>query len=143
MTYVPPTTADVFNERFDKIEKVIPYNPLWTNGTGYYDYAVGYRVKEGVEPVKLEPGEEAKSTSDAPNNRKLIFMGTALGTAVFFERYTDGADGVIVRNVSPKLGSLKLINDGALTHDELTWIFGWDASDNIGSRLAEAFPTKK
>ncbi len=145
-TYIAPTAGDILIERFNLIEKVIPFNPEWANGTGYYDHAIkdssGQITKDYSQTVSLEPGEEAKCVSDAPNNRRMIFMGTPLGTAVFFERYTDGKDGVVVRNLPSKLEQLKVVSRGSLSADDIQNIFSYGIEDNLGRRLANAFPSK-
>ena len=123
-------TTNFFNSRFDSIEKEIPYDPAWNNNTGYFD---------GATKIELAPGEEAKSVTPAPNNRKIIFMGTQLGTAVFFERYTDGANGVITRNLPRRLENVGVIPTGQLSYDVLSNIFSYGSSDNLGSRLARYF----
>lgn len=128
-------TGGNFIERYNKIEKSIPFNKDWNNGTGYYDGA--------VHDVKLEPGEEAKSISPMPNNRRIIFIGTQLGTIVLFERYTNGADGVIVKNISGAMRRLSIIPDGQVGYDALSNILSYGPEDNIGARLARVFDLKK
>lgn len=127
-------TADLFNTRYNKISKEIPFDPEWNNGTGYYDGAVD---------LELAPGEEAKSVSPMPNNRKLIFIGTQLGTVVLFQRFTDGADGVIVKNVSSDMRRLGMIPDGQLGYDALNAVLGYGPEDNVGARLKRAFEVMK
>lgn len=133
------STAKAFNEmahdnfmkRYNQTEKVIPFKEEWANGTGYYDGA--------VDDVKLSPGEEAKSVSPAPNNRRMLFIGTHLGTVVLFERYTDGAHGTVVKNISSDMRRLGMIPDGHIGYDSMNLILGWSSEDNIGKRLERAY----
>jgi hypothetical protein len=74
-----------------------------------------------------------------PNNRRIIFIGTSLGTVVLFERFTDGESGVIVKNVSRDMSRLGMIPDGQLGYDALNLILGWASEDNIGHRLQHAY----
>ncbi len=127
-----------FQKRFNQIQKVIPYNPLWCTGTGYFDYAVGFRDRDGVPPVRLEPGEEVKCISELPNNRKMIFIGTPYGTLLIFERYTDGKYGVIAYNASMDLTNMSILHQGYLSDRDMDFVFGFNFKDNIGSVLAEA-----
>lgn len=76
---------------------VIPFNPLWANATGYYDFAV-----KGTNAPILAAGEVVQSES--MNNRKIVLVGTKHGNAVFFQRYSNCApDGVIVTNMPMSL----------------------------------------
>lgn len=122
-----------FEARFNEIQKEIPFNPEWVHGD-YFDGA--------VDDVKLAPGEEAKSISQAGDDRKLIFVGTQLGTIVLFQRYT-GDPNTIVRNIPTPLTHVGIIPTGQLSYDHLTNILDYRPESNIGSRLARAFVNKK
>lgn len=141
VTHVALTAGSLFNERFEKIEKVVPFNPAWGNGD-YYNEAIDYLGKGSEIAVNLAPGEEAKSISPEPNNRKMIFMGTPLGTAVFFERYSGGQNGTIVKNLPLKLIHLAIISSSNIQYEELYNILGYAPNGNLGSRLHRAFPPK-
>lgn len=87
------SAADVFGAVFaHESIREIPFQEKFNNGTGYYDHAVN-------ADLGLAVGEIGKSISPAPNNRKLLIIGTSIGNMVIFERYTNGAGGVFVSNV--------------------------------------------
>ena len=125
-------TAANFNERFDAINNEVTFNANWSNGCGYYPNAI-----RGEHGVKLVPGELAKST--ATNNRKMIFVGTRLGTLVVFERFANGEKGVYVLNAPHKLNKLRLYStSGGLNEADMTRIIGtkWDHKPtNIGTMI--------
>lgn len=124
--------ANFFDFKFASITTELPYNPLWANGTGYYNGAVA-----GTHAVKLAPGEQAKSVADGANARKLIFTGTALGTIVVFQRYTGHSD-VITFNASNRLEHSGLFNqEGRMSDETLTAVLGGRHAyeRNIGQRI--------
>jgi len=118
--------AALFDKKFNMITTEIPYDPAWNNNTGYFDNAV-----EGPNAVILEPTMEAKSTTD--NNRKLIFIGTVLGTIVVFQRYSGRSD-VIVTNQTKALHSTYLIPFGSIDYDTLVNVVGngYSVESNVG-----------
>lgn len=97
------------------IDTVIPFDPAWSNGTGYFDHAV-------TANLDLKPGQIVKSISD--NDRLLVIVGTTFGNAVFFERYspetTDGVisySPIITSNVPMKLRGV--VPSGAIANSML------------------------
>jgi hypothetical protein len=128
--------ATLFDNKFNSITSVVEFNPDWNNGTGYFDASVQL-IGDG-EPeiaVVLEPGKMAKCIS--PNNRKMIFVGTPLGTCVVFQRYSGSSD-VLVTNQARSLRKAGLIENGALTYDALKCIVGGKSLNepNIGATIA-------
>lgn len=111
-----------FNNAFDKAKEV-QFSPQWKNGTGYFDGAV--RRDSGVQ---LQPGEMAKTT--CPDSvRRMVFVGTRLGTIVVFERYTKGENDVFVLNNDKRLNSFLPIGATArITGDAIQALLG----DEIG-----------
>lgn len=84
---------------FQEVEKTIAFEREWENGTGYFDGA--------VSAVELAPGQRAKSV--AGDGRRLIFVGTRLGTVVAFERYSPIGEercNVIVTNTPKGIGDV-------------------------------------
>ena len=75
----------IFNDAFEAATKV-PFDPAWSNGTGYYDNAVSYPLEYGSVHAAIDNCE-----------RKIILVGTRLGTVVVFQRYT-GRDDIYVSN---------------------------------------------
>jgi hypothetical protein len=128
--------ATLFDNKFNSITSVVEFNPDWNNGTGYFDASV--QLIENGEPeiaVSFKPGEMAKSIS--PNNRKMIFVGTDLGTCVVFQRYSNDS-GTLVTNQARSLRKAGFIENGALTYDALKRIIGGRYFDepNIGATIA-------
>jgi hypothetical protein len=133
MTITATTAASHFNEMFDVIKNEIPFNVEWNNGTGYYDGAC-----KGSDKVILEPGELAKSISPMPNNRKMIFVGTPVGTVVVFERFSGGENGVYVHNAAHHFISQLIQPQSPLSAHDMGSFLGqiWEKGDsNIGNRI--------
>ena len=115
---------------FKKIERTVEFDTGWANGTGYFDGAV--RAKLG-----LKPGERAKSVDKT--GRRIIFVGTRFGNAVFFDRYspnTDSAD-VVVSNVPDVLRPF--VPSGKIPEDDQARLFAYDGSMNIGADIENLF----
>lgn len=133
MTYATPTAASNFNEMFAFITNEIPFNAEWNNGTGYYNGAC-----KGDDKVVLAAGEMAKCISPMPNNRKMIFVGTPVGTVVVFERFTDGDKGIYMFNDAHHyIGQLVQPQSPLNAYDISTFLgHAWDkGSSNIGHRI--------
>jgi hypothetical protein len=88
------TALSVFNDLFDSIEEVVPFNPSWKNGTGYLDGGV-----KSDSAVGLPKGRRVKFVDDM--GRRCVLIGTEHGNIVLFKRYADPESGVIVIN-SPR-----------------------------------------
>ena len=83
----------VFYDCLEKITETVPFDPSWSNGTGYYDRA----VKAPVPICKWV------WSHDQITNRYLILIGTRFGAVAVSERYTHGSKTpVIVCNVPRK-----------------------------------------
>lgn len=127
------TAASHFNEMFEIIKAEIPFNPEWNNGTGYYDGAC-----KGPDKVIIDAGQMAKCISPFPNNRKIIFVGTPVGTLAVFERFSEGANGVYVHNAVHHFLSQLIQPQSPLNAHDMCSILGqaWDKGDsNIGMRI--------
>lgn len=113
-----------FAKAFGLVEKELEYNPKWANGTGYLDHIV-------KDDIGLACGEVARFIDD--RMRRAIVVGTPLGNAVCFERYTpaQSVQFVVVCNV-PK--SIRWIYRGALNEDQFSSFVGYP-SNNIGENL--------
>lgn len=120
-------TKETFLKKFNEIEKVIPYDHSWANGTGYFNYA--------SKLVELKPGEEAKSVATAPDSRRIIFIGTPVGTVVFFERYTDGTGSAFVVVVNRPKELTDLLPEGSQDQEAFIRAAGV-YGPNIGNALA-------
>lgn len=126
--------STAFNALYNKIDKVIPFSESWYNGTGYLDNA--------VKEVTLQVGERAKTetTGDGVFKRRVILIGTPVGTAVFFERYLPEKDGTrcgtIVNNVPRQLNGF--VASGAVSEQDIVNFIGEDYR-NIGHAVDNIF----
>lgn len=59
------------------LARAIEFQDEWNNGTGYFDKAA---------EVEVQAGDMLQATCPE-TNRRLLFVGTELGTVVVFERY--------------------------------------------------------
>lgn len=119
--------AKEFTKRFDKITTTLEFDPTWHNGTGYFDKA--------ARTINLEPGHEAKAVAD--DGRKLIFIGTNVGTCVVFEREL-GENRRICRHLNNAVEKLVGTNM-RLDEEHMRILLGDECSPNIGVRLEELF----
>ena len=121
---------------FEKIQKTLPFNAEWENGTGYFNNAVF------SQDIALAPGEMAKSIDTS--NRKIVLIGTRFGNVVLFERYFGGKNDVITSNVPPEVTDLFLNSSlGSKTSEEvIELLLGQSFSSNpinIGLKIEEMF----
>jgi hypothetical protein len=117
-----------FLEIYNSIEGKVPFSQSWNNGTGYFNGA--------VREVKLASGERAASRCPE-TDRRLILLGTVLGTVVFFERYSGGADGVVVANAPHGVRCLHLpsLRDSSIGAEDLKKNLGarWNLAKELES----------
>jgi hypothetical protein len=136
------TASKIFDFHFNN-EKValIQFNPAWNNGTGYFDFA----VKGEFAPV-LKAGQLVKAV--AHDGRKIIIIGTPLGSVAVFQRYIPSTTTTmpIVYNTTSAVGSARLIPHGAMTHDTAVMVLGDESvvmPDNIGFMLERIIEASK
>jgi hypothetical protein len=84
------------NAIYNVVHVEIKYNPEWENGAGYLDYAV---INAGINV-----GLVAKSIT--AQGRKILMIGTRFGTVVFFERYIEKDNNIVVQNMPDKIKKL-------------------------------------
>lgn len=114
----------VFTAAFESCKKELPFQREWSNGTGYFDFAV-----TGDHAPKLGYGEIVKSTS--PGGRRVLMIGTRLGNVVVFDRFAEQAPGqkgahkaVFVRNTTKAIEHGGWFAEPALDDYEVTLVFG-------------------
>lgn len=113
----------VFTSLFNEITNNIEFDVDWKNNTGYLD-GVTYEMI-------VEPGKLAKTTDDF--GRRVILIGTDVGTCAIFERYTDNNDKeniVVVSNVPRSLTSL--FPQGSMSTEAFERLLGITTIRNIG-----------
>ena len=104
-----------FDNAINKITNVIPFDKSWKDDTQNFSHA--------VELVKLEHGETAKS--EDTRGRKIMFIGTVVGTVVVFEKIPNYVDGIFCH--IPKSTVLKVvlpddISNAPLSKSQLEWL---------------------
>lgn len=121
-------TNAAFNTAFNAISTEVEFKQSWSNGTGYYDNAVH----------DFEILEICKTTD--PKGRKMIIVPTPVGNVTVFERFTDGAHGIIVSNAPLAIEKMAYGLDlgTSLGDEELAFYLG-DATGapHIGERLGD------
>lgn len=115
----------IFNKAFlNSCVEEVTFDPSWKNGTGYMDGAIS---------ADVAIGELRKCRDDY--GRRLILIGTRLGTVVVFDRYPDQTDGGVYVTNSPK-GSIFsiLLSGSSVGEDEMIRLLGpWGRVDqNLG-----------
>lgn len=98
----------VFENLFTSIDQEIEFDPSLEDEDGYFDRA--------VRAVKLARGQLARTT--ATYGRRLVFIGTSVGTCVVFDRYADDPNGFVVASL-PALIKNVLHICGPLSTDQL------------------------
>lgn len=125
---------------FQKTQAEIPFDRNWSNSTGGFDYAVYSEHR-----VELPSGKTAKSTT--PGGRKIVFVGTHLGTVAVFDRTIkiNGTDTKVVdMNATSAFMKCRWLSVGdSLLADEVELLLGseQDGWQNIGiiiDSIAEA-----
>ena len=108
----------------------IPFDKEWSNGTGYFDHAI-----YGEHAVEIKNGEILKSVS--PGNRRIMFLGTRLGTIAVFDRFTGSEKDVFVYNTTTAINRGRWIGSGALSEDDMSTIFGMYIGDPTLARVID------
>lgn len=114
-----------FQRRFQQIEREVPFDPSWSNGTGYLDGAIHF---------PLPTGELARSVD--LHGRRIILIGTRFGTVAVFDRFvnqTDGGTYVLNKPASPVLD--RIMTSTAIGGGEMMDILGGSGWDNIGQTI--------
>ena len=113
-----------------EIERFVPFDPKWNNGTGYFDHLVH-------DDLKLENGEVRRFADYMMRNG--IIIGSPLGNLVIFERRArkldkvQPHDAVIVVTNLPR--ELRWMYPNELTSDEFNTIMGIPGNPNLGKRI--------
>lgn len=125
MSVAQQAFAAIYNHHAADAANVIPFSVEWNNGTGYLNRA----VCEPVESGKIKVAE-------TNNARRVILIGTEIGTIVLFERFSAKEDGershVIVANTPRALTGLA---EGALSAETIDLLAG-NYTRNFGEIIA-------
>lgn len=133
----------VFTQVFNNIKNEIPFNKEWSNGSGYFDHAI-----TGPHAVKIKNEEIIKSVT--PGGRRIIFIGTRLGTIAVFDRFTEQEnkdnEAVFVHNTTSAVSQGCWFSNTALTESELLLLlgeYGYTGEYNLGWRIEQLFSAMK
>lgn len=113
-----------------KIKDTVPFNPAWRSDNGYFENAM---------ELNLEAGKVVKSVCTF-SDRRMILVGTALGTVVVFERFppNKGQKFVLIHNAHAQLALLLGTSALSLAQFNLV-VTSWDIQENIGTYLDKLF----
>ena len=129
------TKNELFDAAFEKA-RPIEFDKAWSNGTGYFDYA----TDSDVAP-KVGFGALVKCTT--PGGRRILIVGTRIGNAVIFDRYSDEKT-VFVYNMPTALHQGFGIDSGAISDETMLRLVGDDGTmRNIGHRLDDLYKAIK
>lgn len=124
-----PTIRQIDNV-LAKIERFVPFDPKWNNGTGYFDHLVN-------DDLELEDGEVVRFVDNMMRNG--IIIGSPLGNLVIFERRARKLDKVqdhdTVIMVTNLPRELRWMYPNELTVDEFNRVMGIPGNPNLGKRL--------
>lgn len=129
-----------FTKSFNAIEKELPFNKEWSNGTGYFDF-----IAYGNHAPILKFGSMAKSVT--PSGRRIIILSTRLGNVAIFDRY-DGNEKaespVFVANTTTAVTNGKWFSTSRVNEDDMYVLLGeFDNSENLGWRIEQLYCAMK
>lgn len=135
---------EIFTKAYQGCKRELPFNPAWSNGTGYLDFAV-YSKEGQLTAPKLANGEMVRSnTSQEGKGRRIIIIGTRLGNMVIFDRFTDQDEGqkdedhaIFVYNATTTLKNGGWFSSGALDVWSMETAVGDNVDKNIGWRIEQ------
>ena len=120
--------GSIFQRIFREIQTEVPFDPSWTNGTGYLDGAVSHT---------LSPGEMVKTIDNY--DRRVILIGTRYGTVAVFDRYQGQTDGGVYVSNRPRSTTIDALMTGtAIGGGEMACILG-DSGPNIGEMIEKIY----
>lgn len=114
------SVSELFKYHWDAVSAVGDYDPDWDESLPYMNGAV-----DG--PSQYQSDQKIVKFID-PLGRKAIWMSTALGSLIVFERHAGGT--AIAINVSAELSRTDLTPTGLLSYNELANMLG----DQFGSK---------
>ncbi len=134
---------EIFTAAYNACEKVIAYNPLWSNEVGMHDYAV-----YGEHAPKLRNEEMVKACTSG--GRRLLIIGTRLGNLVVFDRFKDQLPGeaaadkaVFVYNCTSAISLGAWFSRGSLGEFEMGTAVGDQGEGNLGWRINQLYSAMK
>ena len=123
-TTTTTSKSDYFSQLWEK-SPLVHYDPKWSNGTGYLDYAVNKPVVNEDQPLV--------AFMDNLNRKGLIvYHGMVDGkvrSSVIFQRYTNGDNDVYVSNRSDSIKTLIPNCDTSLSQQKMMRIVSAKVED--------------
>lgn len=98
--------------------------------TGYYEKLVKHNFR-------LPVGSMVRAVTPGENNRRMIIIVGQTGNLVIFERYTAGANGVLVRNIPNEY--IPFVGGSALSEDDINRVTGGNFAENIVENMMYLF----
>jgi len=122
-------TINSMSERFEEVyhyAEKMEYNSSWSDGGEYLSGAVKTPLKSGVVMASV-----------CPKGRKILLIGTPVGTVVVFERYVNN-NGVYVQNTPCNSLMEILVGKGIMTPSNMNATIGeFEGEPNIGILLKD------
>lgn len=107
---------------YGAIQKEVPFNPSWANGTGYFDGI----LRDQKLLKSIAAGSLVKSVD--PDGKRILIGMTANGPIVVFQRYVDNC-AVLVTHSPYKMReadeTVATVLSGALNLEKLRKIIFW------------------
>lgn len=131
---------DIFTDAYERITTSLPFDKEWSNGMSHFDKAI-----YGPNAPKLVYGEMKKSAT--PGGRRIIFVGTRLGTVAVYDRFTEN-DGTSRRSVF-YIDTTAAIDEGGwfsqryVNDYEMALAVGDGDDCNIGWRIEQIYSALK
>lgn len=123
-----------FAEVFSSAEQ-IPFNHEWSNGSGYFDFAVKSSRRDSPHVPDIPVGEYRASVTPG-NTRRLLFISTYLGMIVIFDRYRQ-EDGVFAYNADSRILRGEWIGYHALSDDDMCFLLGDPGTKGIRGGIVD------
>jgi len=125
--------AKRFTEVYEAAEQ-IPFKTEWSNGTGYFNFAVGASRRPSPHAPVIPVGEVRASAT--PTGRRLLFISTYLGLMVIFDRYDDRKD-VFTYNEDDRIRSGRWVSERAISDDDMEFLLGLQGASTIRGGIAD------
>lgn len=120
--------STTFAKHFSTATKVA-FNPAWAEFGGYFG-----KIILGDDAPLLRDGEVICSI--APDARKLLIIGTKLGNAVVFQRYSDREE-IFARNFSNALKEFCGENvENLVDAKAMDFVFGDETQGSVSAKIS-------
>ena len=110
--------SEIFNTKYSETKQTIPFKLEWLS-----DEHMCNTCHATSKTLPYIPKGEYRKTT-APDGRRVLFLGTALGNIVLFEKYKEG--NVIIFNTSKEMREFLngIVKVGAATDIDMRLLLG-------------------